>query len=95
MIPSLPKHFRTWLVRTSAAWLGTTFVVALAAILWALLALLGDASGAAVAHGLVLFATGIWLLLLGTLVFLLTWERILPRREGEAPAEPLVRQESD
>src|SRR4051794_32427207 len=95
VIPSLPKHFRTWLVRACAAWLGATFVMTLAGILWGLLALLGDASGAAVARGLVLFAATLWLILLGALVLLLTWDGIAHAREGEAPAEPLVHHRSD
>jgi hypothetical protein len=76
MIPSLPKQFRSWLVRTCAAWLGATFILGVAALLWGLLGLLGDESGAAAARGIVVLVGILWLALLSGVVLLLTWERI-------------------
>jgi hypothetical protein len=93
---SLPKNLRTWLLRGVIGLLGLTLVLLVAAALWGLLRLLGDATGAVVARGVVAVGIG-WLAVLAALVVLLAWERLAERvgdqqllrsREGEAPAEP-------
>jgi hypothetical protein len=73
---SLQKDFRIWMLRGLFAVAGSIFVLAIAAILWGLLALLGDEIGAGVARGISLAAGIAGLAILAALVVLLTWDRI-------------------
>lgn len=88
MPPRLPSDFRSWFLRGLAAWGGATFVIAVAGVLWGLLSLLGDESGAAVARGIIVFAACGWLLAMAGLVGLLCWERLATHDRDVATPSP-------
>lgn len=76
---------KTWLLRGLLTTAGLTFVVVLSAVIWGMLRLLGDATGAAVAQGVCIVAGIAWLGVIGLLVVLLAWDRLA---HGDGPAPP-------
>jgi hypothetical protein len=75
---SLQKDLQIWMLRGLVAAAGSMFVLTIAAILWGLLDLLGDETGARVARGVALTAGVAWAGILSVLVLLLTCDRIAP-----------------
>lgn len=73
---SLQKDLRIWMLRGLIAAAGAMFVLVVTALLWGMLHVLGDETGARVARGVSLAAGCAWLGVLSTLVLLLTWDRI-------------------
>jgi hypothetical protein len=83
---SLQKDLRIWMLRALMAAAGSMFVLIVTAVLWGLLHLLGDETGARVARGVALAAGCAWMGILSALVLLLAWDRI-NSKASDAPAE--------